>query len=210
MPKLKDFGLYFITDSRLTKKTVIDDVKSAIKGGIKIIQYREKGASKEQMLAEAKEIKKLCQKGNVIFLVNDRMDIALAVDADGVHLGQDDTSYETARNILGKNKIIGLTAHNVDESVEAEKLGVDYIGLSPIFSTSTKDDAGKACGTEMITQVKKHVKIPVVAIGGINESNIGQVLKAGAKNMAIISAILTKDDVGKAVRGFQMIINTYK
>ena len=142
MPKLKDFGLYFITDSRLTKKTVIDDVKSAIKGGINIIQYREKGASKEQMLAEAKEIKKLCQKGNVIFLVNDRMDIALAVDADGVHLGQDDTSYETARNILGKNKIIGLTAHNVDESVEAEKLGVDYIGLSPIFSTSTKDDAG--------------------------------------------------------------------
>ena len=202
MPKLKDFGLYFITDSRLTKKTVIDDVKSAIKGGINIIQYREKGASKEQMLAEAKEIKKLCQKGNVIFLVNDRMDIALAVDADGVHLGQDDTSYETARNILGKNKIIGLTAHNVDESVEAEKLGVDYIGLSPIFSTSTKDDAGKACGTEMITQVKKHVKIPVVAIGGINESNIGQVLKAGAKNMAIISAILAKDDVERAVMGF--------
>ncbi|MEK6891998.1 MAG: thiamine phosphate synthase, partial [Nanoarchaeota archaeon] len=181
MPKLKDFGLYFITDSKLTKKTVIDDVKSAIKSGVKIIQYREKEAPIKQMLEKAKEIKKLCQKNSVIFLVNDRIDIALAADADGVHLGQGDARYETARKLLGKNKIIGLTAHNVKESVEAEKLGADYIGLSPIFSTSTKADAGKACGTEMITQVKKYVKIPIVAIGGINESNIGQVLKAGAK-----------------------------
>lgn len=202
MPELKDFGLYFITDSRLTRKTVIEDVKSAIKGGVKLIQYREKDASKEQMLAEAKEIKKLCQKNSVIFLVNDRIDIALAADADGVHLGQDDARYETARKLLGKNKIIGLTTHNVKESVEAKKLGADYIGLSPIFSTSTKADAGKACGTEMITQVKKYVKIPVVAVGGINESNISQVLKAGAKNIAIISAILTKDDVEQAVKGF--------
>ncbi|MEK6947254.1 MAG: thiamine phosphate synthase [Nanoarchaeota archaeon] len=210
MPKLKDFGLYFITDSRLTRKTVIEDVKSAIKGGVKIIQYREKDASKEQMLAEAKEIKKLCKKNSVIFLVNDRIDIALESDADGVHLGQDDENYETARKLLGKNKIIGLTTHDVRESVEAEKLGADYIGLSPIFPTSTKADAGKACGTEMIAQVKKYVKIPVVAVGGINESNISQVLKAGAKNLAIISAILTKDDVEKAVKEFQAIINSHK
>jgi len=202
MPKLKDFGLYFITDSKLTKKTIIDDVKSAIKSGVKIIQYREKEASAEQMLEEAKEIKKLCQKNSVIFIVNDRIDIALAADADGVHLGQDDARYETARKLLGKNKLIGLTAHNVKESVEAEKLGADYIGLSPIFSTSTKADAGKACGTEMITQVKKYVKIPIVALGGINESNIGQALKAGAKNIAIISAILAKDSVGQAVKKF--------
>lgn len=202
MPKLKDFGLYFITDSRLTKKTVIEDVKSAIKGGVKIIQYREKDASKKQMLVEAKEIRKLCQKNGVIFLVNDRIDIALAADADGVHIGQDDARYETARKLLGENKIIGLTTHNVNESVKAEKLGADYIGLSPIFPTSTKADAGKACGTGMITEVKKYVKIPVVAIGGINESNIWKVLKAGAKNIAIISAILAKDDVEQAVKGF--------
>ena len=202
MPKLKDFGLYFITDSKLTKKTIIDDVKSAIKSGVKIIQYREKEASAEQMLEEAKEIKKLCQKNSVIFIVNDRIDIALAADADGVHLGQNDARCETARKLLGKNKIIGLTAHNVKESVEAEKIGADYIGLSPIFPTSTKADAGKACGTEMITQVKKYVKIPIVALGGINESNIGQALKAGAKNIAIISAILAKDSVGQAVKKF--------
>src|SRR3989344_4102511 len=149
MPKLKYFGLYFITDSRLTKKTVIEDVKSAIKGGVKIIQYREKEASKGQMLAEAKEIKKLCQNNNVIFIVNDWIDIALESDADGVHLGQDDSDCENTRKILGKNKIIGLTVHNVKESAEAERLGADYIGLGPIFSTSTKSDAGKACGTEM-------------------------------------------------------------
>ena len=210
MPKLKDFGLYFITDSKITKKTVIDDVKSAIKGGVKIIQYREKEAPLKQMIEEAKEIKNLCQKNNVVFIVNDRIDIAVASDADGVHLGQNDERCETARKILGKNKIIGLTAHNVKESIEAEKLGADYIGLSPIFSTGTKADAGKPCGTEMISRVKKYVKIPIVAIGGINESNIGEVLKAGAKNTAIISAILTKDDVGKAVRDFQSIIDSHK
>src|SRR3989344_4139593 len=107
MPKLKDFGLYFITDSKITKKTVIDDVKSAIKGGVKIIQYREKEAPLKQMIEEAKEIKNLCQKNNVVFIVNDRIDIAVASDADGVHLGQNDERCETARKILGKNKIIG-------------------------------------------------------------------------------------------------------
>ena len=111
---------------------------------------------------------------------------------------------------MGKNKIIGLTAHNVNESAAAEKLGADYIGLSPIFSTSTKADAGKSCGTEMITRVKKCVKIPIVAVGGINESNIGQVLEAGAKNIAIISAILAKDDVGQAVKNFVKMINSHK
>ena len=210
MPKLNDFGLYFITDSNLTKKTVIDDVKAAIKGGVNIIQYREKGASTKQMLKEAAEIKKLCQKNNIIFLINNRIDIALAVDADGVHIGQDDMPYETARKLLGKNKIIGVTTHNIEESVEAEKIGADYIGLSPIFLTSTKADAGKACGPEMIKKVKSNVKIPIAAIGGINESNVGQVLKAGGKNIAIISAILTKEDVETAVKEFIKIIRSYK
>ena len=207
MPKLKNFGLYFITDSTLTKKSVIEDVKSAIKGGVKIIQYREKNASTKHMLEEANEIKKLCKKYNVIFIINDRIDIKLAVDADGIHLGQDDMPYEIARKLLGKNKIIGVTTHNVEESVQAEKMGADYVGLSPIFSTNTKPDAGKACGTEMIKKVRKHVKIPIVAIGGISESNISQVLRAGAMNIAIISAILAKDDVEKAVKNFITAIN---
>ena len=208
--KLKDLGLYFITDSNLTKKTVIEDVKSAIKGGVKIIQYREKNASTKQMLWEANEIKKLCRKNNVIFLVNDRIDIALAADADGVHLGNDDMPYQSARKLLGKNKIIGLTTHNAGESAEAENIGADYIGLSPIFSTNTKIDAGNACGTDLISEAKKKVKIPIIAIGGISESNIDSVLNAGAKNIAIISAILTKDDVEHAVKRFINKINSQK
>lgn len=207
MSKLKDFGLYFITDSRLTKKTVVDDVKSAIKAGVKIIQYREKDASARQMLKEAAEIKDLCKKNKVILLINDRIDIALAADADGVHLGQDDMPYETARKLLGKNKIIGLTAHNVQEAIRAEKMGADYVGLSPIFQTSTKSDAGNACGIQMISKVKKYIRIPIIAIGGISESNLGWVLDAGAKNVAIISAIVAKDNVGEAARYF---INTIK
>lgn len=210
MPKLKDFGLYFITDSRLTRKTVVDDVKSAIKAGVKIIQYREKDASARQMLKEAKEIKNLCKKNKVIFLINDRIDIALAVDADGVHLGQEDMPYKTARNLLGKNKIIGLTAHNVQEAIRAEKMGADYVGLSPIFPTSTKSDAGHACGIQMISKVKKYIRIPIIAIGGINESNLGEVLDAGAKNVAIISAIVAKENVGGAAKHFINAIKTYK
>lgn len=210
MPKLKDFGLYFITDSKLTKKTVIDDVKSAIKGGVRVIQYREKDAPTKQMFQEAKEIKELCQKNKVIFLINDRLDIALAVDADGVHIGQDDIPYNTARKLLGKNKIIGVTVHDLKESIDAEKKGADYIGLSPIFETSTKADAGKACGTGMIKDTVKKIKIPIVAIGGINKSNIGEVLKSGAKNVAIISAILTMDNVEQVVKNFIRKINSYK
>ena len=210
MPKLKEFGLYFITDSRLTKKTVIDDVKSAVKGGVKLVQYREKDLSTKQMVAQAKEIKKICRKNNVLFIVNDRIDIALAAGADGVHIGQDDMPYETARKLLGNKKIIGVTAHNLKESIYAEKKGADYIGLSPIFHTSTKADAGKACGTGMIKDVIKRAKIPVVAIGGINEFNIDEVLKSGAKNAAIISAIVSKDDVEGAVMQFARKIATFK
>ena len=202
MPKLNDFGLYFITDSRLTKKTVLDDVKSAIKAGVKIIQYREKYAPTKKMVEEALEIKKLCKKNNVLLLINDSIDVALAVDADGVHLGQNDIPYDVARKLLGNKKIIGVTVHNLKEAIDAEKKGADYIGLSPIFDTSTKSDAGKDCGTFMITKVKNKIKIPVVAIGGINESNIDEVLKAGAKNVAIISAIVAKDGVEEAVRQF--------
>jgi thiamine-phosphate pyrophosphorylase len=198
--KLKDIDLYFITDSKLTKKTILDDVKSAISGGVKIVQYREKEKPTKEMVEEALKIKKLCAD-DVIFLVNDRIDVALAVDADGVHLGQDDMPYETARKLLG-DKIIGLTIHNVEEAVDAEKIGADYLGVSPIFATTTKLDAGKPAGIKLIEDVKNAVNIPFTAIGGINLENIGQVAGAGAKSAVAISAIVTKDDVEKEVKKF--------
>ena len=136
-------GLYFITDSKLTRKTVIEDVKAAIDADVKVIQYREKEKSTKEMFLEAKEIKKLC--ANVLFIINDGIDICLSADADGVHLGQDDMPFLEARKILG-DKIIGVTVHNVNEAIEAEEIGADYIGVSPIFETSTKKDAGPAAG----------------------------------------------------------------
>lgn len=204
--KLEDMDLYFITDSRLTRKTVLEDVKSAIRAGVKIIQYREKGGSTGDMIKEAKATGELCKKNNVLFIINDRVDIVLAVDADGVHLGNKDMTYSIARKILGSKKIIGLTVHNIREAVEAERIGADYVGVSPIFETKTKLDAGRPAGLKLIKDIKKAIKIPLVAIGGINENNIGSVIEAGARSIAAISAIVTKDNVEKECKKFREVI----
>lgn len=202
MSKLKDFGLYFITDSTLTKKNIIDDIKAAIKGGVKIVQYREKGLPASEMAEEAKKISQMCRKSNVIFLVDDRIDVALAADADGVHLGKEDIPYADARKILGKNRIIGLSAHSVKDALNNQRMGADYTSIGPIYHTSTKKPAKEPIGLKPIKQLKSKLKIPFVAIGGINENNIGEVLNAGARNVAMISAIAGKDNVESAVREF--------
>jgi len=204
--KLNDIDLYFITDSRLTGRTVLEDVGSAIHAGVKIIQYREKDLTTREMIDEAGKICRLCRENDVLFIINDRVDIALAVDADGVHLGNEDMPYEAARRILGNTKIIGLTVHDVGEAIEAERIGADYIGISPIFETTTKPDAGTPAGIDLIKYIKKAVKIPFVAIGGINQDNIKSVLEAGARSIAVISAIVTKDDVEKECKKFREVI----
>ena len=204
--KLNDIDLYFITDSRLTGRTVLEDVGSAIHAGVKIIQYREKDLTTREMIDEAGKISRLCRENDVLFIINDRVDIALAVDADGVHLGNEDMPYEAARRILGNTKIIGLTVHDVGEAIEAERIGADYIGISPIFETTTKPDAGTPAGIDLIKYIKKAVKIPFVAIGGINQDNIKSVLEAGARSIAVISAIVTKDDVEKECKKFREVI----
>lgn len=204
---MKDFGLYFITDRRLSKKNPVEDVKSALKAGVKIVQYREKEVPTKQMVEECIEIKTICKRINAIFLVNDRSDVALAVDADGVHLGQEDMPYGHARKILGNEKLIGLSAHSAEEALKNQQLGADYTSIGPIYHTATKKDAKAPIGIEPIKklrdkQLSNKLKIPFVAIGGINESNIDDVLKSGAKNIAMISAIVAKDDVEEAVRNF--------
>ena len=207
--KLNKIDYYLVTDSNLSIKGTIYDVENALKVGCKIVQYREKNKSTNEMIKEAKNIKKKC-KGKAIFLINDRVDVVLAVNSDGVHLGQDDMPFEIARKILGNEKIIGLTTHDVKEAIEAEKIGADYIGLSPIFETGTKKDAGKACGIEMIKKVRKEVNIPIVAIGGINKENIVQVIQAGADAVVAISAIVCSNYVNREVSDFIKIIKESK
>jgi len=202
---LKEIDFYLVTDSGLSKKGTLSDVRESVEAGCKIIQYREKSKSTKEMIDEAAEIKSICS-GRAIFLVNDRVDVALAVDADGVHIGQEDMPIETARKLLGADKIIGLTVHNVDEATEAEKNGADYVGLGSIFDTSTKKDAGKGIGPAKIREVKNAVKVPVVAIGGINKENCRSVVENGADSFVAISAVVCSEDVKKETIEFIGII----
>lgn len=196
-------GYYFITDSRLSRAGNISDVKNALVAGVKIVQYREKHKTTRQMYEEALLLRKICSK--IIFLINDRVDIALAIKADGVHLGRHDLPYAVARRLLGKNKIIGLTVHTLREAREAQKLGADYIGVSPIFATATKLDVGRPAGIELIRKIKQKVSIPVIAIGGIDFSNASRVIGAGADGLCAISAVVTKSDVRGRIRRFQSL-----
>lgn len=195
-----DFDLYFITDRKLSRRGDVEDVRAALAGGVRVVQYRQKDLPTRGLIVEAFKLRKPCAKNNALFLVNDRVDVALAVGADGVHLGQDDMPLASARKILGKKSIIGVTVHNVGEAVAAEKGGANYLGVSPIFATATKADAGKPGGLALLREVKSKVKIPCVGIGGINEGNMMDVLSAGADGVAMISAIVVKDDVAGTVK----------
>ena len=206
---LKEIDFYLVTDSGLSKKGTLSDVEEAVESGCRIIQYREKNKSTKEMVKEAFEIKRICGD-KAIFLVNDRIDVALAVDADGVHIGQEDMPIEIARKLLGPDKIIGLSVNNREEAIQAENDGADYIGLGPIFDTSTKKDAGKGVGPARIREVKISVTIPVVAIGGINKKNCSSVVENGADSLVAISAVVCSDDVKKETQAFIEIIREIK
>ncbi len=195
-------GYYFITDSGLSLSGNISDVRSAIAAGVKVVQYRNKSNITRDMYEEALSLKRICE-GKADFIINDRLDVALAVGADGVHIGLEDMPYGEARRLLGPDKIIGVTVHDLEESLEAEAMGADYIGLSPIFATGTKGDAGAPCGTGLIAEVKKRCRVPLVAIGGIDLSNVDEVIAAGADMVCAISAVVTKPDVAVAILEFQ-------
>jgi len=194
-------GYYFITDSNLSRLGNINDVKNALKAKVRIVQYREKYKSTLEMYDEALKLRRICR--NATFLINDRVDIALSVDADGVHLGRNDLPYAVVRKLLGKKKIIGLTVHSVEEAQEAQKLGADYIGVSPIFATKTKVSAGKPVGVSLLEKIRRSVSIPVVAIGGINLSNAKSVISRGADALCAISAVVVKPDTRKEIARFQ-------
>lgn len=209
MKKFDDIDFYMITYSSISKRGIVSDVKNALDAGCRFVQYREKKKSTREMIEEAQVLKNIC-KERAVFLVDDRVDVALAVDADGVHLGQNDMPVSIARSILGEEKIIGLTVHNVEEAVEAEKLGVDYIGLAPIFKTETKEDSGEPCGVEALEEIRNKVDLPIVAVGGINMNNVREVIRKGADGVAAVSAVLESDDVYSCVKDFIKVIREVK
>lgn len=200
-------GYYFITDAALSRHGNIHDVKAAIAAGVEVVQYRAKEGSTRELCLEAARLRKLCR--NSLFLINDRVDIALAVGADGVHLGQDDLPVPVARKLLGARRIIGVTTHTLAEAIQAERQGADYLGLSPIFSTVTKADAGKPAGLKLIERVRRAVKTPLIAIGGITLDNAPKVIGAGADGLCALSAVITSKNVKAEIQKFQrLFVNT--
>ncbi|MEW6609174.1 MAG: thiamine phosphate synthase [bacterium] len=183
-------GLYAIVDYELFGEKMDEVTQQIIAAGVKIIQFRAKHLTDREFINHALKLRKLTQ--GITFIINDRVDITLAVEADGVHLGQDDMPISLARPLL-KNKIIGLSTHNFEQAIKATKEKIDYLAIGPIYQTTTKKNAIKPIGPEIIQKIKQITSIPVVAIGGINEGNIEEVIKAGADVIAIASGLLNKN-----------------
>jgi len=174
-------------------------VRSVLESGVKWVQYRDKEGTRRDIYVNALNLRSLTRDYNAVFIVNDHTDIALAADADGVHLGQDDLPAQKAREILGKDRLIGISTHTIEQAVHAEASGADYIGFGPIFHTETKD-AGSPKGITLLHQLRSRIHIPIVAIGGINLDNVQSVLAAGIDAVAVASAILNgnvKENTGK-------------
>ena len=197
-------GLCFITDRSTTGIPYREMVSRVLKAGVRWIQFREKTKPRRRIYEQSAEIRKLTKDANAILIINDHTDIAQAVDADGVHLGQEDLPIEEARKIVGKDRIIGISTHNLEQAVNAEKAGADYIGFGPVFHTTTKA-AGTPRGISELRTITEKIHIPVVAIGGINLDNVESVFMNGADAVAVASAILT-GDIEKNTAGFLKII----
>lgn len=202
-----DYSLYLCTDRNLLNgKNFEETVELAIKGGVTIIQLREKNCSSREFLEIATSVKNITSKYKIPLIINDRIDIALAVDADGVHVGQDDLPCETAREILGEEKIIGVSVSTVAEAIKAEKDGANYLGVGAIFQTSTKTDA-EIVTLDTLKKIRDSVKIPVVAIGGINKNNLSQI-KNLVDGVAVISAIISDNKPEDAAKDLLQILKS--
>jgi thiamine-phosphate pyrophosphorylase len=207
----RNIDLYVVTDQKLSKGRPVEEVITrTIDGGAQAIQYRDKKATTKQMLEAGFRLRQLTKERQIILIINDRVDIAVAVDADGVHLGQDDLPIATARKLFGYDKIIGISVSSIEQAFAAEQAGADYLGLSPIFTTPTKPDAGTGLGLEFIRQVREKVGIPLVAIGGINAENVAAVIQAGADCAAVVSAVVSAEDIEQAARELVDKIKTSK
>ncbi len=194
----KDLLLYAVTDRAwLGDKTLSWQVEESLKGGATMIQLREKHLDHEHFLKEAKEIKELCRKYQVPFLINDDVDLAVEVDADGVHVGQHDMEAGEVRKKIGPNRILGVSAQTVEQALLAQQAGADYLGVGAVFPTGTKDDAD-AVSIQTLGEICRAVNIPVVAIGGIGQHNVMQLAGSGICGIAVVSAIYAQPDIQNA------------
>ena len=196
-------GLYLILDPSVSSTRSLNDaLRQSAQAGVKIVQYRNKTASMKEAYAEALPLRKLAAELGVLFIVNDRCDLALAVDADGVHLGQGDLPLDLARKVMGPDKLIGISTHNPDQVREANAGEPDYLGFGPIFKPGSKPDHDPVVGIEGLRAICALTSLPVFAIGGITAENVGEVMKAGANGVAVISAILKAPDITQAISDF--------
>lgn len=194
-----DIGLYLVTDRSLSKGRPIEwIVEKAIKGGVTIVQLREKNCSTDEFVELAIRLKQTLKQYNVPLIINDRLDIVLAADAEGLHIGQSDMPYHIARKILGYKKIIGLSVETISQAEKANLLDVDYIGISPVFTTGTKTDINTPFGLDGIREIASFTKHRIVGIGGIHAENAKAVIDAGANGVAVVSAIVSASDPAKA------------
>lgn len=205
----QQLSVYFIMGTVNTSRLPLDVVKEAIQGGITMFQFREKGDSAlqgEEKKQLARQIQALCQEAKVPFIVNDDVQLAIDLDADGVHVGQEDTNAKDVRERIG-NKILGVSTHNLDEVKQAMKDGADYVGMGPVYPTETKKDTRSVQGVSLITEVRRHgLQIPIVGIGGITYDNAAPVIQAGADGISIISAISQSADPKKAAEELKSLV----
>ncbi len=205
---LRNWLIYVITDEHISGgRTNIEITRAAIAGGADVIQLRDKTASSRKLFEDAMEIRHLTWKARVPFIVNDRLDIALACNADGLHVGQADLPASVARQLLGEDKILGVSAETLEEALQAEKDGANYLGVGPIFEArSTKPDASQPIGLTLLAEIRRHTSLPIIAIGGINAANAMETISAGANGIAIISAVVAAPDIQSATRRLKALV----
>ncbi|QLH74920.1 MAG: thiamine phosphate synthase [Methanomassiliicoccales archaeon] len=205
------YDLYVVTDRKIGRGLGHAEIaKMAAKGGADVVQLRDKTMSKRELYLTAVEMRQVLSDLGASFIVNDHVDVALAAKADGVHLGQDDLPLEAARMIVPEDFIIGVSVGSVAHAVRAEMDGADYIALSPVFDTASKDDAGAGKGLEMLTEIRKAVRVPVIAIGGIDKNNVRSVMATGADGVAVISAVVGQKDIETAAREMKTAVQRAK
>ncbi len=207
---LKKLDLYVITDEEISKKRHEEVAKEAIEGGARFIQLRDKKSSTRRILEAGWRIREITRQAGAVLIINDRVDIALALDAEGVHLGEEDLPVQEARKIMGIGKIIGASSHSIEEALKKQEEGADYVSLGPIFSTSTKKNLPPPLGVEIIREAKKKLRIPLVAIGGIREENIEEILEAGSDGVAMISELLKGESIRDKVKKLREKITEYR